>query len=115
MGYNYLPPTNNDRECNCRLNTTQRQYAFSSVLTPSTVLDLVIPQGHWIDDIAKYPFPQNKSQGVTKISSSKDVIDAVGVTENIIKASKSMIIWASKGKMWNYCYVYCHGILEVYT
>ena len=116
MGCNYLPPTNNDRKCNCGLNTTQRQYTFASVLvTPSTFLDLLIPWVPWIEYITKYPYPPRKSQGVTKTYSSKYVIDTVGAMENIIKASKSMNIWASKGDMWNYCYVSCQSILVVYS
>ena len=59
--------------------------------------------------------PSPKYQGVTKTSSSKYVIDAVGAMENIIKSSKSMNIWASKGKMWKTFYVSCHGILVLYA
>jgi len=108
-------PTKIWRRWHRKTNTTQKRHALCSALAASAVPGLVMARGHKIDEVPELPLVvADGAQGITKTKQAVDLLNGLGLWDEVQKCIDSKKIKCGRGKSRNRRYSLRQGLLVVY-
>jgi len=110
-------PTKTWRRWHRKINVNQRRFAPVSALAASAIPALVMARGHRIDEISEIPLvlEDNAVKELSKTKAAAELLDKLGVSEEVYKVKKSRKIRRGVGKSRNRRHVQKRGPLVVYN
>jgi len=104
------------RKWHDKCNITQRRHAIATAIAATACTPLVMARGHRVDNIPELPLVVDTSIA-SEGSTSKllATLTKLGVTDDLMKVSKSRKIRSGKGKYRNSRYVMRKGPLIIYS
>lgn len=106
-------PTTIWRRWHRKVNVTQRRHAVASAVAASAVPSLVLARGHRVNQVPEVPLVVDRLN-VEKTSSLIDMLEKLGLREELEKVKNSRKVRVGAGKQRNRRYVQRKGPLIVY-
>jgi large subunit ribosomal protein L4e len=103
------------RKWHAKCNITQRRHAVASALAASACTPLVMARGHSVENVTEFPLVVEGLNASEKTSELLNVLDKLGVSDDLSKVKSSKKIRTGVGKYRNSRYVMRKGPLLVYN
>ena len=115
-GGHMFAPNKTWRRWHRAANQTQKRHAMASSIAASALPALVMARGHRISEVPELPLViSDDFQGVKKTKSAVDILEKLGLTEDLNRVKETRHVRAGAGKARNRRYVTRKGPLVVFS